>query len=484
MTDLLRIHKIEIAKIYLVAGLSLSLLTCSFYFLGYKPLRTRLETEHTYELAHFLDSRVWLLQQIINKHFDLANQSASRTAIRKKQVAYLNASVSLDDLIAFSKPKLADAMRANKDMVGISRFDPTGLLLFSVGEPLPVGIAASCDLTNLDRIRLLRPVLFGTNQRRLIYCSPIFDREAGRVGTDILIMKDDSIRQVINAPYQHENNSIISGIVSNGEIIYWPDTQYDPVDKRVLKTFIETNDATPGYIIRSKQLEQDDWNVYVVVNRERFFAEIKQQQLILLAVIGAVAVLLFALTIVALRPIIRTLSNEKKLLELSQRDGLTGLYNQTHMQELLDCELARASRYSQQLSIIMLDIDHFKQINDTYGHQAGDEALKKLTIVLNHCTRIQDTTARYGGEEFMLILPETGTGGARLFAERLRETVAATQFTYGKAAFSFTISLGIVSYSAAMGPVEKRSLIEMADTALYKSKKEGRNRLTVAEPPE
>jgi diguanylate cyclase (GGDEF)-like protein len=84
----------------------------------------------------------------------------------------------------------------------------------------------------------------------------------------------------------------------------------------------------------------------------------------------------------------------------------------------------------------------------------------------------------------MLILPETGTSGAHVVAERLRETVAATRFIYGQTAFSFTISLGIACFSAAMGPVEKRTLIEMADAAMYKSKKEGRNRLTLAEWPE
>lgn len=484
MTKLLSIHKFAIAKIYLVAGLSLTLLTGSFYLFGYRPLTSQLQTEHIYELAHFLDSRAWLLQQIIDKHFDLAHQSASRTAIRKKQAAYLNGSAGLDDLIAFSRPKLADAMDANKDITGISRFDPSGLLLFSVGQPLPEGIAARCDLPHLDRIKLLRPAPVDTNQGRLIYCSPIIDREAGRVGADILVMKDDSIKKIVNAHYQNESNPIISGIVSNNEIIYWPDKQHDPDARRVLEIYVETNDVTPGYIIRSKQLKQDGWKVFVVVSEEHFFADIQQQLMLLLEVIGTVAVLLFALTVAALRPIIRTLSNEQKLLELSQRDGLTGLYNQAHMQELLDSELARASRYRLQLSIILLDIDHFKQINDTHGHQAGDEALKKLAILLNQCTRIHDTSARYGGEEFMLILPETGTSGAHVVAERLRETVAATRFTYGRATFSYTISLGIACFSAAMGPVEKRTLIEMADAAMYKSKKAGRNRLTVAEWPE
>ncbi len=156
---------------------------------------------------------------------------------------------------------------------------------------------------------------------------------------------------------------------------------------------------------------------------------------------------------------------------LANTDALTGLHNHRYFYHLLDAEVKRARRYGRSLSLIMLDIDHFKQFNDRYGHLAGDEALRSLALILRKNSRRVDTVARYGGEEFAIILPETDLPQAGVQAERLRTAAAEQQWPEG----SLTISLGAAALSSAMNRVE--DLVRDADRALYQAKAAGRNKV-------
>jgi diguanylate cyclase (GGDEF)-like protein len=273
------------------------------------------------------------------------------------------------------------------------------------------------------------------------------------------------------------------GVASDGRIIYWPGMLNDLPARGVFERFIETGTTESGYIIRSKEVLHNGWRLYAVINEERFFADINRQLMVLLGVIAGVAVLLFALTVIVLRPIIRTLLKEQQLVEQSHRDGLTSLYNHTYMQELLERELSRARRYKHPLSVMMFDIDHFKQVNDTYGHLAGDDMLRNIAEMLQRRARKEDIAARYGGEEFMLILPETDKEDAAIIAERLRAEVALTRVATEAGEFGATISIGVVGYDASEREITKRSIIQTVDKAMYASKEGGRDRVTVVALP-
>jgi len=161
-------------------------------------------------------------------------------------------------------------------------------------------------------------------------------------------------------------------------------------------------------------------------------------------------------------------------------DALTGAYNRRYLEEQLALELARAIRYKHALSILMCDIDHFKSINDTYGHQCGDEVLIKCVEELNKCLRKSDWMARYGGEEFIMVLPETAPEDAMVVAERCRLALENTIFNQRGKTFSLTASLGVTGLGDHNADSATAiNLIGEADAALYDSKKNGRNRITM-----
>ncbi|MEQ1515064.1 MAG: GGDEF domain-containing protein [Usitatibacteraceae bacterium] len=168
---------------------------------------------------------------------------------------------------------------------------------------------------------------------------------------------------------------------------------------------------------------------------------------------------------------------ERKLRELATQDSLTGLSNRRNLLALAQNEIARARRNNEPIAIILADIDHFKQINDRYGHEAGDRAIVHAGTLLSGLCRAQDVVSRWGGEEFLLLLPSTDIGAAGALAERIRQTAAATPLHHATADVGFTFSLGV----AALHPEEAfNDAIARADRAMYQSKSDGRDRVTVA----
>jgi len=172
---------------------------------------------------------------------------------------------------------------------------------------------------------------------------------------------------------------------------------------------------------------------------------------------------------------------EQQLQELASVDALTGLPNRRSFLERLHAEVQRVQRYGRQLAFLSLDIDHFKKINDTYGHAAGDEALRHLAKVCTGALRQIDMCGRLGGEEFGIFVPETNLYGAELVARRLRAQIEAAHFRFGRHTLAMTVSIGV---AALMNQGESgiEQLMQDADEAMYRAKNAGRNRVEVALP--
>lgn len=165
----------------------------------------------------------------------------------------------------------------------------------------------------------------------------------------------------------------------------------------------------------------------------------------------------------------------EEIYRLTIVDGLTQINNKRFLLEFLEREIGRSQRYGRALSLLLFDIDHFKTVNDNYGHPAGDAVLREMALRIKQYVRKEECFARYGGEEFAIALPETGPENSRKFAEKVRRLIADQPFEFEGRKFSVTISVGVAELSGQMS--EPIGLIKIADANLYKAKKAGRNRV-------
>lgn len=172
------------------------------------------------------------------------------------------------------------------------------------------------------------------------------------------------------------------------------------------------------------------------------------------------------------------LGNMTRSLDLATRiDPMTGLANRRAIMEMIEQEFSRASRHQRATSIIMADLDYFKKVNETHGFNTGDDVLVEVSRVLKGCLRNEDICSRWGGEEFLVLLPETSLDGALAVANKIRESVAMTEFKVNRPGIQITISLGVCEYNADQNIFEA---ISRADQALHQAKIGGRNRAIVA----
>lgn len=171
---------------------------------------------------------------------------------------------------------------------------------------------------------------------------------------------------------------------------------------------------------------------------------------------------------------IRHARQHDNTMKLAITDGLTGLYNHRHFQEVLEKEVSRATRYNDPFSLLIIDIDNFKQVNDRYGHQFGDKVLKQLSEILMSSCRDSDTVARYGGEEFAIILPKVDSTQATLLTQRIKKDIKHKSAALMEGKSPLTVSIGIATCPA--DDPSRQGLIEKADKALYTAKARGKNR--------
>ncbi|MGI8906606.1 MAG: diguanylate cyclase [Candidatus Sumerlaeaceae bacterium] len=175
--------------------------------------------------------------------------------------------------------------------------------------------------------------------------------------------------------------------------------------------------------------------------------------------------------------LVSQLENQKEILaKLAASDDLTGIYNRRSLFESLEIDLARAQRYRHELTVLMMDLDHFKNVNDLHGHAAGDAVLRQFADRISSHLRSTDALFRYGGEEFCAVLPESNHEQGMLVAENLRNVVLSEPFRYEDLELTLTVSIGLSTF-ALPKPLSAAELLDRADKALYEAKNSGRNRV-------
>lgn len=170
---------------------------------------------------------------------------------------------------------------------------------------------------------------------------------------------------------------------------------------------------------------------------------------------------------------------DEKLSKLATTDTLTGLANRRHVMETMETMLVRARRKAEPLGVIILDVDFFKRINDTFGHPVGDTVLKAIAIILEQSAREYDTVARIGGEEFLVLCDNTDKETVRLVAERIRTNVEQAVIAHDSGQLQATVSLG--AFSAIPVDLDEEALLKIVDDALYRAKQAGRNQVQMGE---
>jgi two-component system cell cycle response regulator len=171
-----------------------------------------------------------------------------------------------------------------------------------------------------------------------------------------------------------------------------------------------------------------------------------------------------------------------QLYDAGTRDALTEVFNRRYLDQHLDTDFRLAVRHQEQLSVVIIDVDYFKKVNDTHGHLAGDMVLRTLSNVLKERIRDEDILARYGGEEFVLVLRRTPEIGAVALAESIRNIIEKTPFSYQNQDIAVTVSSGVATLTHPSSFIDGLSLLKEADMALYRAKAAGRNRVEVAKP--
>lgn len=491
------------------------------------------------------------INQYLSRLQDVTMQVTSRTKIREMLEAYNHGAASLEELSEFSRGKLLDAVSQSDDALGVSRLDHSGLLAVQAGKSIPEDMYQKAHNANT-------PLLIGPfwleNQSFLVSSAPIVNRQGDRIGSDLVLFNLNKLEDLVkdNSGLGQTGYAFLFALRNDVLVNFFPHPRnktaiaiHDQETERAYREAMRLAlDGADGILTRSPHdhvmayapVAGTGWALIVQMDSAELYASMKNQitsltslTIILLAAgIGGMLLLLRPLTgkivlhtdelnrkieektITLERELNERIIVEKKLkvfqsdlekaltriTRISNTDVLTDLPNRRHFFEQFGKELERARRYRRPLSFIILDIDLFKKINDTYGHQTGDLILKGLAATLTNslcqltcasqpvegetstALRQTDLVGRLGGEEFAILLPETPLQGTTVVAERLRKGVEVASFKdhTGTHQIKITVSMGSCSTTGEEEPFPNQDdFFSFADQALYQAKNNGRN---------
>ncbi|MGS2719068.1 GGDEF domain-containing protein [Paraglaciecola aestuariivivens] len=300
----------------------------------------------------------------------------------------------------------------------------------------------------------------------------------GSIEVGIVVLNKDFSVQVWNQ-FMENHSSIVPGMIQNKNLFdFFPEIDKDWFSRKAAPAF---SLKSPVFIIWEQRpyLFRFDSNRPITSQASFMYQNITIFPLAsLTGEIEQICLVIYDVTDEAVSRL-GMQSLNAQLQEISQVDGLTGLYNRRYWEEQFVREFKRNKRSDGPTSLIMLDIDHFKKVNDTYGHPAGDDVIKALGRIIQKGTRETDVPGRYGGEEFAILLPDTPVENVEFVAERLRRLVEKFTVVHDEIEISFTISIGIAGFNQDF--LDSTQWLESADKALYQAKKSGRNRVIVAQ---
>jgi diguanylate cyclase (GGDEF)-like protein len=293
----------------------------------------------------------------------------------------------------------------------------------------------------------------------------------------VLIVNKDFTVEVWNQFMENHSGIDATTIVDKSLFTFFPDIHQSWFTRKCKPVFAL---ATPVFMIWEQRhyLFKFETNRPVTSNSDYMYQNITIMPMLDdHGEVDKLCILIYDVTDQALNKL-RVEGLNAQLQTMSRVDGLTGLYNRRYWQERFEREFKLSTRNKSCMSLMMLDIDHFKTVNDTYGHQTGDEVIRNIAEIIKKATRETDIAGRYGGEEFVILLPDTPCENAITVAERIRKAVMGTLVKYEQHEVKYTCSVGVADLQAIY--TKPQLWMEAADKALYVAKEGGRNKVVIA----
>ena len=424
----------------------LVILVFLFYFGVFNPLRSELEQAAIENFKNTVSITEINIENFLDRCIEGTESLSSRTMIKNKLILYRNNKIGLQEIRDYTETKYIDGTKVLDNIIKALRV--------SDNEKIAEFECEKIDSVNLKKYRT--------------------DRSETTVE---LIMKDNII--VVNSPIMHHDDKIGQDIVAfqmNSLLadLYKQNINYNIVLEKDINNNIKDDHKK---VFEHRKLLDTKYFLKVSITKDRLNKEL--QSLLTKIIIGIILIIIILVYI--FRVIINKTYNKvieklnkkiDRITELSETDIMLGINNRTKFMNELENELYRSQRYNKKLSMIMFDVDNFKEINDEYGHYVGDEVLFNITELVNEIIRESDIFARYGGDEFIILLPETNVKEAANLAKRLKEKIEVNNFNSVDEAI--TCSFGVTEY------INKENIddfIKRVDDALYVAKNLGRNRV-------
>jgi diguanylate cyclase (GGDEF)-like protein len=418
------------------------------YFGVYIPLKNELEDSLHRGFKNMVSNAEITLENHLNRAVEGAESLSSRTMIRRELEKYKAGEISYQALQEYTQPKYEDGAAIHNHLLAAYRFVDDRVLANYGGDYLEL----------LDNNGFLESeadnLMITADQRYIIVKSFILTDAGNRLGSDYII---------------YDLNAMLSEL-----------RQLNPeeIDYNILKGESELNSGIKAdTIIEIRELNNTDYFLQAETPASLIYDTIGRiSYKIILVVLLTVLAIAFLVTKVLHNTSKKIVKNLKKELKektiLSETDKMLGIYNRAKFNQELEREIDRVKRYQSKLSLIMIDIDYFKEFNDNYGHHVGDQILKKIVSIVEEKIRKHDILARYGGDEFMIICPETGLRDAENLAQRLNKAIDYYNCSEDN---NLSCSFGVAEYQDDEDNL--KSLIKRADQALYQAKENGRNRV-------
>ena len=414
------------------------IITALFFYWGvFSPLRSELQTSLRKEFQRSVTITEHNVENTFNRFIEGTESISSRTMIKNKLDQYLKGEISLNELKDYTDQKYADGAKVLDNILGAFRIADKKIIT-EWGTKDFNEIVQNLELNNKEtQITILDEKLY------LIVNSPII-KNGKKLGNDIVIYNLKELLSEINS--QNIKYNIIYDKNLDKEKLIMENTIKD------FRQLLNTN-----YWLKAKMPKKDLYNTLNSLS---------------IKIIGGFIVLLLSVIIIFYKTLNHT-SKEviKNLKNKAERDEMLNIYNRTKLMNKLQGEIKRANRYENDLSLIMFDVDYFKEINDKNGHLVGDNILVSIINIVKNEIREVDFLARYGGDEFIIINPETSKEEAAKLAERLRSEIEISEFEKIK---NVTCSFGVAELKE---DDDIDSFIKRVDDALYEAKERGRNKV-------